>query len=607
MKSTLNAQAKAWRERAGALKNVPSTLGLMWNSGRSLVAASVSLRIANALIPFSMLWVSKNIIGAVVAASKHQGGGVSTVIWLLAAEFGLAVLGTFGSRTIDYCDARIADQFSKTVSLRIMQHAEKLDLASFEDPAFYDVLERARVQATDRIGMLNAMGRLLEQAVVLISLSAGVILFSPLLFVALVACVVPAFIGESHFAFLGYSLARDLTPARRELDYIRTLATAKESAKEVKLFWLARHFQERFVKTTDELISRNRRLAGKRLGGGAFLALLGSLGYYGGHAYLVVLAFQGKLKLEDLVFLSGALAGSSSQIQTIFSTFSSIADQALFLGDLVRFFGVKPTIESRPNAIPAPRHIRDGIEFQGVSFHYPGSERLVLNQLDFRMSPGERVALVGENGRGKTTLVKLMCRLYDPTGGRILLDGVDYRDYDLNDLHRQIGVIFQDFMRYDLPARENIGTGQIDRLRQDDLLMDAAAKSQANELLQRFPNGLEQMLGRRFEGGVDLSGGEWQKFALARAYIRDSQIVILDEPTAALDAMAEYQVFRRFSELSEGRMALMISHRFSTVRMCDRIAVISEGVIREQGSHKQLVASGGRYAEMFELQASNYR
>jgi ATP-binding cassette subfamily B protein len=321
----------------------------------------------------------------------------------------------------------------------------------------------------------------------------------------------------------------------------------------------------------------------------------------------VIQALQGRLTVGSLTFLAGALAASSSQIQAIFSTFASIADQSLFLTDLLQFFAVRPRIHAGSGTLLAPRPIRDGFEFQKVSFQYPGSTRLVLHDLDFRIHPGERVALVGENGQGKTTFVKLLARLYEPTGGRILLDGVDLRDYRLDDLHQQIGVIFQDFMRYDLPARENIAAGQIHQIEDSERLLRAATRSGAMHLIQRFPDGLEQMLGRRFEGGVDLSGGEWQKFALARGYLRDAQLIILDEPTAALDALAEYEVFRRFTELTEGRMAILISHRFSTVRTCDRIVVLENGVIHEQGTHGQLLARGGRYAVMFELQASSYR
>jgi ATP-binding cassette subfamily B protein len=305
--------------------------------------------------------------------------------------------------------------------------------------------------------------------------------------------------------------------------------------------------------------------------------MLGSIGYYAAYALLVFRAVKGEMSVGDLTFLGGSLLGCANQISSLFSTFSSIADQALFLTDLLEFFAVKPRISSRPNALPAPRPMRDGYEFRNVCFNYPGASRLILNKINFRIEVGERIALVGENGQGKTTLVKLLSRLYDPTSGVILLDGVDLRDYDVDDLHREIGVIFQDFMRYDLTARENIGVGRIDHVHQDDLLQEAARKSGASEVLAKLQGGFDQVLGRRFEGGVDLSGGEWQKFALARAYLRDSQLLILDEPTSSLDAAAEYEVFERFAELTRGRTALFISHRLSTVKMADRIAVI-EGV-----------------------------
>ena len=383
-----------------------------------------------------MLWISKLIFDMVGAAIKTPGLPIGGVWPLLAGEFALAAAGNILGRGIDYCDSRLADQFSREVSLRIMDHAARLDLASFEDPSFYDKLERARVQATDRIGMLNATGRLMQQTITLVSLSGAIILYSPLLFALLVACVVPAFVGESHFAFLGYSLAYTLTPLRRELDYLRVLGTSKESAKEMKMFGLAGHVRDRFAGITDDVIARNRTLARRRLRWGSLLAAVGSLGYYAANALLVVRALEGRISIGDLTFLTGALAGASSNIQNVFSTFSSIADQALFLTDLMEFFRVKPRILSRPGALPAPRPIREGLEFQDVSFHYPGVERLVLRDLNFRIGPGERVALVGENGQGKTTFVKLMARLYEPTAGRILLDGVDLREYSVEDLCR---------------------------------------------------------------------------------------------------------------------------------------------------------------------------
>jgi len=607
MTSHLHNQWQAWHERFRALKNIPPVLRLVWNSSPWLTVAGTGLRVMSALIPVAMLWVSKIIIDIVVAGLRSPGHIPEQIWLLLGLEFLLAGLGTISGRAIDYCDARLADEFSREVSLRIMQHAAQLDLTCFEDPVFYDKLERARVQATDRIAMLNGMGRLLQQAITLTSLSAAVIAFSPLLFLLLVLCVVPAFLGESHFAFLGYSLAHRLTPLRRELDYLRVIGTSKESAKEMKVFGLAPHLQQRFANLTGELIRQNRELTTRRLKWGSVLAMVGSLGYYTAYAFVVYQALKGQLSVGQLTFMAGALAGSSSHIQMIFSTFSSIADQSLFLTDLMHFFAMKPRIESRPDALPAPRPIRDGFEFRGVSFHYPGVERLVLNDLDFRIEAGQRIALVGENGQGKTTFVKLLTRLYEPSSGVILLDGVDLREYDISDLQKQVGVIFQDFMRYDLTARENIGVGRIEELSDQRRIREAAHKSRADEIVARLPHGFDQMLGRRFEGGVDLSGGEWQKFALARAYLRDAQVLVLDEPTASLDAAAEYEVFRRFAELTQSRTAILISHRFSTVRMCDRIVVLENGVIREEGTHQELLATGGSYARLFQLQAANYR
>ena len=606
-KSTGQPFENTWRDRLRALRNVPPGLHIVWESGPGVTIAGRSLQVLSALIPIGIAAVSAAIIGEVAAVVNGHHPLSPGFWWLVAAEFGLAVAGSILSRTIDYCDSVLADRFIRHVSIKVMDHASKLDLESYEDPEFYDALERARVQATDRVSMIQSVGRVLQQFVTAITFSVSICLFSPWILLLLIGGVLPAFVGESHFAFLGYSLSFRQTPARRQLDYLRVLGASKESAKELKLFGLSKYLTDKYARLSDEIYTQNVSLSKRRLLATSVFSLLSASAYYGAYALVIYRTVDGDLSLKALVYLAAAIAGASSNIQQIFSSFTSIADQALFLTDFLNLFRIEPKVKSKPNAIPAPRPIRRGFEFDQVTFAYPGTNRAVLDSLDLRIEPGQRVALVGENGQGKTTLVKLITRLYDPTSGRILLDGVDLRDYDLEDLHREIAVIFQDFMRYEMTVRENIAMGKIEDIDNFSRLSAAARKSLADAVLHRLPRRYEQMLGRRFEGGVDLSGGEWQKIALARAYLRDAQLLILDEPTASLDARSEREVFERFSELTIGKTALLISHRFSTVRRADRILVLEGGKIVEDGCHSQLIARGERYSRMFELQAASYR
>ena len=596
-----------WRERLAALRNVPPVLRIVWQSGPLVVSLGLVFRLISSLIPLAALWITKLIIdGIVYAVSSHQP--VQPLLWwLVAAEFAIAIFGSILGRTIDYLDALLADKYTRHISIQVMKHAAELDLMAYEDPVFYDRLERARVQATDRLGMIQSIGRLVQQVITAASLSVSILLFSPWLLLLLIAGILPAFLGESHFAFLGYAKNFRQTPVRRELDYLRVLGGSREAAKELKLFGLKDFLIGRFTRLSDQIYRENVDLARRRLIAGSFLSVIGTAGYYSAYVYVIWRTVTGSLTIGTLTFLTGAIVQASGNIQQIFSSLSSIADQALFLTDLLAFFEMQPTIRSKPHALPAPRPIVRGFEFRNVSFRYPGTSRLVLNSLDFHLRAGERVALIGKNGEGKTTLVKLMTRLYDPAEGQVLLDGVDLREYNLEDLYREIGVIFQDFMRYEMTARENIAVGRIDEINNLPLLKTAADKSMADEVIERLPRDYEQMLGRRFESGVDLSGGEWQKIALARAYLRDAQVLILDEPTAALDARSEFEVFQRFAELTAGKSALFISHRFSTVRMADRIVVLENGRIAEDGNHEKLLNLGGRYAEMFEMQAASYR
>jgi ATP-binding cassette, subfamily B, bacterial len=597
----------SWNERLTALRNVPPVLRIVWQSGPLVVSLGLIFRIVTSLLPLAALWITKLIIDGIVQVVSHQQPVRPLLWWLVAAEFAVAIFGSFLGRLVDYLDALLADKYTRHISIEVMKHAAELDLIAYEDPVFYDRLERARVQATDRLGMIQSIGRLVQQVITAGSLSVSILLFSPWLLLLLVAGILPAFLGESHFAFLGYAKNFRQTPIRRELDYLRVLGGSREAAKELKLFGLKDFLLARFTRLSDQIYGENVDLARRRLIAGSFLSMIGTAGYYSAYVYVIWRTVTGSLTIGELTFLTGAIVQASSNIQLIFSTLSSIADQALFLTDLLAFFEMQPTIRSKPHALPAPRPIVRGFEFRNVSFCYPGNSRMVVDHLDLQLRAGERVALIGENGEGKTTLVKLMTRLYDPVEGQILLDGVDLREYDLEDLYREIGVIFQDFMRYEMTARENVAIGRIDQVDNLPLLKSAAAQSMANEVIERLPRDYDQMLGRRFENGVDLSGGEWQKVALARAYLRDAQVLILDEPTAALDARSEFEVFQRFAELTAGKSALFISHRFSTVRMADRIIVLHKGRITEDGNHDALLNLGGLYAGMFEMQAASYR
>lgn len=597
----------SWRERFSALRNLPAVLRFVWESGRAVVVLGLVARVIAALLPPALFWVSKLIIDTIVhIIGTHQPAG-TRLWWLVAAEFALAVTTGILGRAIDYLDALLAGRYMHHVSVRVMEHAASLDLLAYEDPAFYDRLERARVQATDRLYMIQAMGRLIQQVITTITLSVQIMLFSPWLLLMLVVGVLPAFAGETHFAFLGYAKNFRQTPVRRQLDYLRILGGSKEAAKELRLFGLKNFLTTRFKTLSTKVYEEDVDLARRKAVAGSLLSVIGTAGYYTAYVFAVWKTVAGVFSLGTLTLLANAIREASSNLQQTFSTLSTIADQALFLTDLIAFFEMSPTIASKPNALPAPRPIQRGFEFRNVSFRYPGSSRLILNGLNFYLRPGERVALIGENGEGKTTIVKLLTRLYDPFEGQVLLDGVDLREYNLEDLYREIGVIFQDFMRYEMTARENIAVGRIEQIDNLELIEQSAQKSMADDVVGKLPAGFNQMLGRRFEGGVDLSGGEWQKVALARAYLRDAQVLILDEPTSALDARSEYEVFQRFAELTAGKMALFISHRFSTVRMADRIVVLENGRIAEEGDHDALTQLGGRYAEMFELQAASYR
>jgi len=604
----------SWRERLEALRYVPALFRLIWRTHRGYTAAIVVLRVVRSVIPVATFWVGKLILDSVIAA-KAGTGSLSHVWRYLALELAIVLSGEILARASSLIESLLGDLFSNAMSVQLMEHAARLDLAQFEDPEFYDHLERARRQTVGRIALLSLLLSMSQDALTLLTLAGALIAYSPWLLLLLAIAVIPSFLGETHFASLGYSLLFRWTPERRQLDYLRYVGASDKTAKEVQMFGLAPWLTDRYRDLSQKFYEENRSLSLRRGLVSALLSILGTIGYYTAYVVILIRAVKGEITIGTLTFLAASFGRGRDVIQNILLSASNVYEQALYLRDLFVFLDMRPTIESPPNARPVPATIKAGFVFENVGFRYPGSDRWAVRSVNLVLGPGERVALVGENGAGKTTLTKLMARLYDPTEGRITLDGVDLKEYDLATLRRAIGVIFQDFVRYDMRFDENIGVGEIESVRTDleknngtpVAITAAAENSLAASLLPRFSKGYQQMLGRRFDEGVDLSGGEWQKIALARAYIRDAQVLILDEPTAALDARAEYEVFLRFSELVAGRMAVLISHRFSTVRMADRIIVLRHGKVEEQGSHEELLARRGLYEELFTMQAAGYR
>ena len=596
-----------FKERLVALRLVPRFLGMVWSAQPLYAAAIVSFRVLLAFSPVVQLWIGKLIIDAVLANIGAAAPDWTGIFRLVVLELVVALASDVLQRMSNLLESLLGDLFGNRLSVRLMDHAATLDLENFEDPEFYDSLERARRQTAGRIGLLAVLLGIGQSGLTLVSLLVALIAFNGWLLLMLVFAVLPSFIGETHFAGLSYSLLYKWTPERRELDYLRYAATSNVTAKEVKLFGLADYFTRKYERLADEFYEANRALSIKRAATSGGLTAVSTVGYYAANVFIIVDTVRGILSLGDLTFLVGSFQRSRSLISGILLRSADVYQQSLFLRDLFAFLEMEPRTASPEHPVPFPRPIRSGVVFENVGFRYPDSETWALRDVSLRIGAGERVALVGENGAGKTTLVKLLARLYDPIEGRILLDGVDIREHDVDEIRRAIGVIFQDFVRYDLQVRENIAVGQIDAIEDRPRIMKAAEMSLADGVVAGLEGGLDHMLGRRFKGGANLSGGEWQKIGLARAYMRDAQILILDEPTAALDARAEYQVFERFSELTDGRMAVLISHRFSTVRMADRIVVLENGTVIEDGTHDDLLLLSGRYAELFTLQAAGYR
>lgn len=595
------------KDQLRALRNLPAFFRMIWKTSPGLAIANAVLRLLKSGIPVSTLYVGKLIIDEVLYLLDHPDASRGELWLWVGLELALAVTSELISRSVNLAEGMLGDLFSNKTSAEIMRHAARLDLYYFEDPDFYDKMERARQQSYGRSLLLSQVFSQVEDMITIFFLGIGLAAFNPWLLLILFLAVLPAFAGESYFNQKTYSLTRRWTPERRELSYLRFIGASDTTAKEVKLFGLANFLARRFERLAHQYYEVNRNLLVKRATWGTLLSGLATLAYYGAYVYILIQTVGGLISVGTLTFLAGSFARMRGLLQGIMGRFSKIAERALYLQDLFDFFAIQPLLSSDGTGKKVDIPIEKGIVFEGVSFRYPQAEQWAIRNLSFELHAGEKLALVGENGAGKTTLVKLLTRLYEPTEGRILLDGTDLREYDPESLRAAIGVIFQDYQRFQLKVRENIAIGDIEHREDISRIEEAALKSLASDVIEKLPQGYEQMLGRRFAEGMELSGGQWQKIALARAYMREAQLFILDEPTSALDARAEYEVFQRFANLIEGKTAVLISHRFSTVRMADRILVLEKGALSELGPHEELLEKGGMYAELFQLQAQGYQ
>ena len=591
-----------------ALKYLPRFFRAVYKSSPKMFALNVILRLIKSIFPVVLLWVGKEIIDEVIAiVNTGESQELNKLYLLIAIEFGIAIFSDVFNRLIGVTDTLIGSLYSNDSSVELIQKTARVDLQYLEDSEFYDKLERARRQT---VGRVNLMSNSLAQAqdfITIVSLISALIYFYPILIFLLVISIMPTLLNELKFSSSNYKLTSRMAPERRQLDYMRVIGASDVTAKEVKLFGLADFISRTFSTTANKYYQSIKKLTIKRSVWGAIFNIIGVIAYYGAFVFIVLKAVVSLVTIGELTFLAGSFNKLRNQLQVMFTRFSNITESAMYLHDYFEFIDMEFIDQSDFQQLSVPAKIVTGIKFQNVTFSYPNGHIPVFNGLSFDLRKGEKLALVGENGSGKTTLIKLLLRLYEPTSGCILLDGVDIRHYEKEEYQKLFGAIFQDFVKYYLTTRINIAVGNIENVGNDQKIEEAAELSLADEVVKDLLNGYDQELGKRFKKGAELSGGQWQKIALARAYMSEAPIIILDEPTSALDARAEYEVFQRFIGLTKGRTSIIISHRFSTVRMADRILVLNNGEVLELGTHEELMENGNLYSELFELQAEGYQ
>lgn len=596
-----------WKETVKALRFLPRFFNNVRESGKKEFFINTSARLISAFLPVAMLWVGKLIVDEIVALSTSDAGNKNALFSFVIIEIILVILSDVLSRVNTLTSNLLGDLYSIKSSVLLIQKTSDVEIQHLEDPDFYDKLERARRQTTGRVSLLNDIMSQIQDIITVASLITALIVFEPLLIALLIIAIIPSFLNEVKFSNAVYSLTKSWTNERRELDYLRYIGANDEHAKEIKLFGLSDFIANRFKVLSDEYYHQNKKLQIKKSLWGGLFNIIGIATYYGAYIFIIFRVIAGALSVGEFTFLSGSFNKLQNQLQRIFFRFSSIGNSALYLQDYYDFIDIQPKADVLKSSRPMPANIVSGFRFENVSFKYPGTDKFILKNISFEIKAGEKIAFVGENGAGKSTLIKLILRFYDLTEGKIFLDDIDITEFDKAEYQNFFGVIFQDFIQYNFTLKENIGVGSIENMDDQQRISHSAEQSLAIEVVESLAKGYNQQLGKRFVNGTELSGGQWQKIALARAYMKDADVIILDEPTSALDARAEHETFERFIGLTKNKTAIIISHRFSTVRMANRILVLNDGRIEELGTHDELIEKNGLYKELFTLQAVGYQ
>ena len=591
-------------------RNIPKVIRLVWESSWAYTLVLGVITILQGLLPISRVWVGKFIVDSVIRAA-NSGGQIEDVkkalVWV-GVEFALTLAGHLVRHLGQFVQKVLGDLLTNQITAKVMQKAIDLDVAFYENSIFYDKLQKAQRESGYRpMTILNQILSIVQNLVSVSGMLALLFSFHPLIALLVILTTAPVVFTEVKYSRQQYMLIDHRVPEGRKQAYLHTVLTSNWHVKEIRLFQLGKHLLSRSLDIMKRFLEQNKSLAIRRNMASFLLNILSSLGFYGSYVYIVYEAILQHVTIGSMTMYVQAISRVQGNIQTILTTISRTYENSLFISDLFSFLALQPEIVPDPKLRPVPVNIKKGIEFRDVSFKYPGSDGFVLRDINLEIRAGENIALVGPNGSGKTTLVKLLTRLYDPTEGAILIEDTDIREFNVESLQERFGVIFQDYAKYNLTARENIGFGKIEELENVEKIMLSARKSEAHQFIEELSRGYETTLGRLFENGHELSIGQWQKIALARAFMRDAPILILDEPTAALDAETEYKVFKKFSELSDRKISILISHRFSTVRMADRIFILNNGRMIERGTHDELMELKGEYARFFNMQAEAYR